>query len=307
MPTQYNHVETKEKIIQILSSKGPCLPVQIAKLANLSPLFASAFLSELYEEGKIRLSEMRVGSSPLYILPGHEPQLENFIQYLNQKEKEAYFLLKKEKILMDESQVPAIRVALRAIRDFALPLKMDIGNETKLFWKFFLVTEEEVKEKFYPNSKKEEEKPLPIESEKIQQKVEPQPATPVQQLVQPEEKEEQPKPQPQIISEKENSSNIIELSKKYLSNKRLEIEEIVLEKKKEFVAKVRTESIFGRQEYLIVSKDKKKISDKDLQALFEKVSSEKMPVILLSQGDLDKKATEYLKSYKNLIKFEKIL
>ena len=119
--------QNKDRIVSFLQTNGPSLPVHIAKAASLSALFSSAFLSELYAEGKIKMSNMKVGSSSLYFIPGQEPALEKFIEYLNQKEKEAFHLLKEKKVLSDEEQVPAIRVALRAIKDFALPLKASLG------------------------------------------------------------------------------------------------------------------------------------------------------------------------------------
>jgi len=90
--------QIKEKIMSIISLRGPSLPVNIARLSNVEPLFASAFLSELYNEGKIKLPNMRVGSSPLYYIQGQENLLENFINHLNQREKEAFYLLKREKM-----------------------------------------------------------------------------------------------------------------------------------------------------------------------------------------------------------------
>ena len=76
--------------------KGPSLPVFIAQETGLSILFASAFLSELIADKRLKISNMHVGSSPLYLVPGQEPMLENFSQYLKNKEKEAYLFKRKE-------------------------------------------------------------------------------------------------------------------------------------------------------------------------------------------------------------------
>jgi hypothetical protein len=136
----------KELILSSINTRGPSLPVHAARAANLSILFASAFLSELFAEGKVKMSRMKVGSSSLYYLSGQEAKLENFVEYLNSREKEAFYLLKKEKILSDEIQEPAIRVALRAISDFAIPIKKNLlealsyfrrrvkGDSARAFW-----------------------------------------------------------------------------------------------------------------------------------------------------------------------------
>jgi hypothetical protein len=64
--------------------------------------------------------------------------------------------------------------------------------------------------------------------------------------------------------------------------------------------------MFGKQEYYLVAKDKKKISETDLVFALQKAQEIKMPALIMTPGDLDKKAQEYHKSWKNIIKFEKV-
>jgi len=144
----------KEKMLLILQRRGPSLPVHIARETDLSILFASAFLSELASEKKIRISNMRVGSSPIYFIPGQEFMLQNFSQYLKSREKDAFILLKEKKILKDKEQEPAIRVALRVIKDFAVAFKKD----DEIFWRYFLIPETEfkIKEKIEKKPVKEQ-------------------------------------------------------------------------------------------------------------------------------------------------------
>ncbi|MBU2562709.1 MAG: hypothetical protein KKF68_03550 [Nanoarchaeota archaeon] len=167
MPIQ-NTLETKEKILFFLRRNGPSLPVHIAKEIEQSILFTSAFLSELLSEKKIRLSNMRVGSSPIYFLSGQESLLEKYSIHLKSKEKDAFILLKEEKFLIDKEQVPAIRVALREIKDFAIPFK----KSENLVWRYLKIPESEFKGKIIQistNTKKEklkeveETKEIPIE------------------------------------------------------------------------------------------------------------------------------------------------
>src|SRR3989304_1899975 len=65
--------------------------------------------------------------------------------------------IKERKFLRDSAQNPAIRVALREIRDFALPFKS--GDE--IVWRYFLVPESEFK-----ITEKKPEKLLEIEVKK---------------------------------------------------------------------------------------------------------------------------------------------
>jgi hypothetical protein len=136
MPAQ-DTSQTKERIISILRTKGPSLPVHIARELDMSILFASAFLSELVSEKKIKVSDMKVGSSPLYLIPGQEFMLEKFAEYLKSREKEAFLLLKDKKFLKDNKQEPAIKVALRQIKDYAIPFK-DAGE---IYWRYFKTRE----------------------------------------------------------------------------------------------------------------------------------------------------------------------
>ena len=141
MPDMNKLLAEKEKIIAVIRSSGPSYPGRIARATGLPPLFASAFLSELVAEKKLKLSNMKVGSSPLYFIDGQEKILENFVEYLNNREKEAFKLLKESQILEDEKQEPVIRVALRNIKDFALPITVKVDGETKLFWKYFSLSQ----------------------------------------------------------------------------------------------------------------------------------------------------------------------
>ena len=91
--------DTKEKILQLIKEKGPILPVEITKHINSNILMASAHLSELSSNGKLKISNVKVGGSPLYYLPGQETQLQKFADNLHEKEKRAYDLLLQKKIL----------------------------------------------------------------------------------------------------------------------------------------------------------------------------------------------------------------
>ena len=61
--------QIRGRIISLIRDNGPSLPVQISQGTGLSILFSSAFLSELYGDKIINISNLRVGSSPLYFLP----------------------------------------------------------------------------------------------------------------------------------------------------------------------------------------------------------------------------------------------
>src|SRR3990167_1443000 len=98
--------DNREKIIGFIREKGPILPVEVGKFINTSILMASAHLSELSSADKVKISHVKVGSSPLYYLPGQEAQLQRFSENLHEKEKRAYSLLFQKKILKDNELEP---------------------------------------------------------------------------------------------------------------------------------------------------------------------------------------------------------
>jgi hypothetical protein len=135
-------VTTKNRIIEVIKKKGPSLPIQIAKDIEISSLFTSAFLSELVGNKQVKMSSLKVGGSPLYLIEGQEEQLEKFYNYLHSKEAEAFLMLKDKKVLRDSELEPAIRVALRAIRDFAF----DFRANDEIYWRYLTVSKNEALE-----------------------------------------------------------------------------------------------------------------------------------------------------------------
>src|SRR3989338_4968630 len=111
-----------DKICELIRNTGPILPLQAAKLINSDTIIASAHLSDLVATKRLKISHVKVGGSPVYYLPGQEPSLQNFTNQLNEKEKRAYELLREKKILQDTELEPLFRVALRNLKDFAVPL-----------------------------------------------------------------------------------------------------------------------------------------------------------------------------------------
>ena len=132
-----------EKVMEFIKTKGPVLPTQLSKIIGQDPLIASAYLSELTDRKKIKISHTKMGSSPVYYVEGQEPKLQDLYPHLDEREKEAYNHLKENNILRDIKQAPAIRVALRNIKDFAVPLAVSHGDKKEIFWKWYLISNQE--------------------------------------------------------------------------------------------------------------------------------------------------------------------
>lgn len=136
-------MDKSASILAFIKTNGPIVPAQVNKTIGVDVLFASAMLAELLSSKKVKISKLKVGGSPLYFLPGQEAQLNRFAHKLGEKDKRTHDMLESSKVL-DESKVdPLVRVSLRQIPDFAVPLMINHEGKELLFWKYFTVTNEE--------------------------------------------------------------------------------------------------------------------------------------------------------------------
>jgi hypothetical protein len=279
----------KEGIISVIRTKGPNFPAPIASEIQTSILFTSAFLSELLSDKQVKITNMRVGSSPIYYVPGQEIQLEHFAsKYLKSKEKEAFTILKEKRILKDADQLPAIRVALREIKDFAIPEE----KNKELYWRYFLCSNEEfrtfgeIKEIDIQNEKNIDEKPpqKEIHKEKVIKK------------------KEIKKVQKVTKTTKKNDENFFNKIKEYLAKKQIEILDIINFSKGEAILKIKKND----SEEILFAFNKKKISEKDILKAFKKSSEYRLSYSILSTGDSPKKISEMVSAIKNLSNIDNI-
>lgn len=173
----------QEEILNLIRLKGPVLPMLIAKEANLTLLFAGAYLAELTETKKAIASKLKVGSSPLYYVEGQESKLQNYTKYLDPKEQTAIALLRDNKVLCDRELEPSIRVALRNTIDFAVPIKVNLKSESELYWKWYLIANAEAELMIRQDVTNKTEREKQLETAKMQAETAqaaPQPAISVQ-------------------------------------------------------------------------------------------------------------------------------
>ena len=290
MPTQ-DTSEIKGKIINILRIQGPCLPVHIAKGIDMSILFTSAFLSELISERRIKTSNMRVGSSKLHFLEGQEFKLEKFAHHLKSKEKEAFEILKQKKFLEDEKQEPAIRVALRAIKDFAIPIE----RNGKIMWRYYITpeseykVEQETKNKLIP-------KPLP----KIQEEVSKE-----KELGIFDKNERKPvikKNKKRKSSNQKKDEKFFNKVKEHLSRRNIEILDIIGFSKNDLALKVNA----NQREYLLIAYNKRRIKEEEIIKASNKASELRLRYIILSLGEPLKKLNNLIEAVKGLSGIEKL-
>jgi len=320
-------MENREKAINFIKKNGPVLPIQISKHLENDLIFSSAILSELVSSKLIKCTKACIGSSPLYYLPGQEyflgPKLYN---HLKPKEREGYDVLRERKVIRDNEAEPWQRVVFRNIPDFAIPTYVTIKDQTEIFWRFYLISEDEARkyiEEILQSKKKEKQikqqpDQLTLEEQKLQE---------VQDSKQDEtyEKlhEEKPKKQDQEISpekeiqteskerkipkkdkkeelqQKETSENISEfydLIKRFLEeNGIVVLEEETVRRNREFNFLVKVPSNVGALKYFLKAKNKKTINDAEIILAHSQSQENKLPCLFLTNGKLTKKAQQLIK------------
>ncbi|MBU4493396.1 MAG: hypothetical protein KKA61_03420, partial [Nanoarchaeota archaeon] len=249
------------------------------------------------------------GSTPLYYLPGQESRLQDFAKNLHEKEKRAYDLLMQKKVMKDKLLEPVIRVALRNIKDFAIPLQVKINDNIEIFWKWYITTNEEagriIKEMVKLDKPKKEIKPV---QETITSKEQEKPRKEQKEIKREELKERLPeKEEKKTFIDKTAEDAFLNEIKGFLEKNNIElIEEKIVKKKSDLDLVIEVPSAVGSLTYYCKAKSKKRISDSDLSSAFVQGQLKKLPVLFLIKGDLTKKAKEMLsKEFKN-IKIKKI-
>ncbi|MEM3127143.1 MAG: hypothetical protein QW331_03700 [Candidatus Woesearchaeota archaeon] len=295
--------DQRDEILNFVKEHGPVLPSHVAKAAKLSILFASAYLSELADKKYIKISWIKVGGSPLYYAPGQQEKLEKYIDNLNDKDKETFILLKEKKLLKDDEQSPLLRVSLRNLKDFAVPIQIN----DQLYWKYYLLRDEEVKsvyEKLFalkPETTKEEikeqktEKQLSLAGQEIKEEVLQEPL---------KRKRGRPKKtkaeEPKEITEQQTKSELpkdeftIKAEEFFISHDMDIIECSIIKKGKEIEFIVMLPTPFGKTKYFCRVINKKSINEGDLSLTLLRAHYKKLPGLLLAPGKLAKKANEML-------------
>ncbi len=304
----------REKVLEFLRARGPCIPRDIMKVMGADTVIIGAVLSQLKDSGHVRISNTKVGGSPLYYLPAHEGRLDGFIKHLHDQEKKACEFLKQNGILRDDELEPVARVALREAKDFAKPVEVNTKDEKILFWRWFMLPNDSVETRIRDLLKKTDapkEAPPLVQEEPVKEAVQPalkvEPPTPVEP--QPAEKmpdDEPPIPKKQMPEKAEQKhisapeptgdSFYTRLKKHFQKNDIEILETEVIKKGKEIDFIIMLPSAAGKLKFYCKAKDKKRNNEGDLSTAYVKGENKKLPVLFLTTGELTKKTKELLQS-----------
>lgn len=318
-----NFIDLKQKVISYIRMNGPVIPIQIAKAFGKDTMFAGAVLSELISNRILKITNAKIGSSPIYYLPGQEDKLELLRNHLGKMPKEAYDILKEMKVVRDSECEPWQRVALRELKDFAEPIAVrhDDGSE-EIFWRWHLFSDDDARKRIkgLVEGRVEEVPVTPAAIAPIQPKPEPiepnpepinpsersegRPGTKVTMPEKPDIKDPKKKEQQKTLEQKADKVKPKKPKKEkvdaykdelleFLQQKGLDVLEEVPMKKNEYGFVVRLESHVGKLSYMAIAKKKKKLSDDDVLLAYSVAQHHKLPLIIMAK-ELSKKAEALL-------------
>lgn len=322
----------KEKVLEVVK-QGPTIPGKIVKVVGGDTMLIGAILSGMIATGEVKYSSLKVGGSPIYYIPGHEARLEEFMNYLNEKDLKAAHILEEEKVIQDSKLDPLTRISMKTIKDFAKPFES--GN--KLFYRYFLVEKEEAEriasEIIMQDEKTAKDVILDTGSSQtdkavaLHQAVTPDPI-PSKEALDPEKTVSQQAITAQGIPVYEHKhekkhgikhakthdapdvhehkkKDFFDTIKEYVHNKGLDIISKEKIKKTEYSLILKNHD---SNEYIYcVAKDKKTINEGDLSTAFVFSHQKKMPCIFLMTGKLTKKAELMSQKEFKDMKIEQIL
>lgn len=306
-------LDYRDTVLAFIRSKGPILPVQIAKEVKTNILMASAMLSEMSSKGTLKVSHIKVGGSPLYYAPGQEVQLLQFVQHLNEKDQATLQRLKSVQVMRDQEEDALTRVSLRNLKDFAHPLNVTHDGVTELFWKWSLLSDADasavIKSVLAVPAPQPVVPALPVavavqvikESKPRKKRVV---ASPVQVVMPSDPRFIEPKsvsgvpvvasqPASQVVESVDDPFFVQVQAFCAKSNIKI-LESALIKKRSEYDLVLDVPGALGRMVYYAKARNKQKLTDTDLVAAFVQGQLKKLPAALLAPGELNKKGLELL-------------
>ncbi|MBI2582611.1 hypothetical protein HYV87_05810 [Candidatus Woesearchaeota archaeon] len=313
-------MQDQDKILFFLRTIGPTIPSKVAKHINTEILLASAHLSDLVAQGKVKVSRLKIGGSPLYYLAGQEEKLYHFAAgNLNPKDFQVLEKLKEKRILRESSLDLLSKVALRSLHDFAVPLHVTIAGNKELFWKWHLLSDQEMNDSIRailsPPAKEqklaeptlepglEQQQATSILTAEIkkpeaQQTLIQEKTETVKTIEQPTVAEEAPVPKAKTRSPRKKASagdQLLPILEDYFTERSITIQEKeILRKNAEINLLIKVPSVVGKLTYFCKAKKKAKCDEGDLSAAYMEAQIKKLPLLFLYTHELSKRAQEML-------------
>jgi len=256
-------MKSEDAILEVIKVSGPLLPIEVSSKLKLNSYVANAYLNELAGKGILKKSGESVGSDFLFYVEGQDKVVQERLTKL----KEGAVTAKTF-----SSSPPASTEVLEKRKQFEERLKAIEKRE------------EDQKSRQLTISEVKKEEPLK-DVEPVQEK----PIEAVTKIIK--------KTVSTITKKKPEKVDLISLAEDYLKTSNCSVMSREGKRKRsEWNYMVETDSTFGKLNFLVKVRDKKSISDADLNMAYTESLSYKAPVLFLTKGKLTKAAKEYLES-----------
>ena len=293
----------KEQVLAVVKMKGLVVPSDLVKEFHADTFIMGAVLSDLVHDKKVGVTTVKMGGSPVYYAFENKEKLVDLYKYLHEKDKTTFQLLKEKKVLSDIDQTPLVRVSLRTIKDYSKPIEVTVASQTKLFWKWYLATEQDVQEGLRAlfsqqpqqvvSTSLPQESPVPIPPIKQKRIVTVQKQIPLQQL-------SLAPSLPSSVSIPHDNSFAQQVAL-FFSQKQGVFVRFSIIKKGEIDCIVDVPATFGSVRYFCKAKNKKKCNEGEFATVFVAPQLEKLPALFLTTGYVSQKLLDKINfTYPNM-------
>jgi len=129
---------TKDNLIRFIKEKRYVTPTNIAESFETTTMIGSAALSELSKSGHIKISNLKIGSTPYYYDPNQrEALIELGEKHFKTFDKAIFEKLRDVKVLNANSLTIQENLAIERIKDFAVKLDIEFNSNILLFWVWY--------------------------------------------------------------------------------------------------------------------------------------------------------------------------
>jgi hypothetical protein len=288
---------SRDEVLQLVKTRGPLIPNDLRQSLKLGDtILLGAMLSELASKGLVKISSVKIGGSPFYYDPANPAALEKVASHLNEKDKRTYDLLKEKRVLRDDEHEALIRVSLRNIKDYALPMTVDGA----LYWRYYLVPESEAQLLIRKGAAPSQPAPPAAEQQAVLAEKEAASVAPPAAPSQPKAaKRRKGSVQP---GEPKPSDSFAKAAHAFFQQNSIKVLDQRLIKKGESDFIIELPTPVGSVTYFCKAKAKKSTSDGDLASAKLQGAAKNLPTIYLTNGELSKRAREMLeKELKGLV------
>jgi len=245
------------------------LPVEIVSKTGGDSLVANAFLSDLVENGQLKKSEERIGSVNLYFLEGQEDQVKKRLGELDVSLTPRKFTKKpvlKTKAIEDKQKDFAERLSKIEAEE---KHRKEQKQPKKSVIKFTKKLISRAKEEVIPAKLVETTKPVETQAEPIT----------------------------------ETFDTFFEQAVNYLNRGKLKV---INENSEAKICTIQAPSAVGPMRFHVRILEKKKLNKTDIAESYTAAIEKKMPVIVITSGEIAKTAKSYLKEIGGLVRVKSL-